>query len=227
MIRGGGEVGSAIAYRLARCHFRVCMTELASPQAISRGVSFSEAIYDTTKMVEELTAERALLSNWKTIYRIWRSGKIPIVADPESAVKPLIKPDVLINAMMLNRETNTRLTDAPSGYRDRPGFYPGSDVHVVIETNPGHNFGNIISRGKRKKLSIDPETTERRDHRGGRCRSIHYRKKYRRSGHGREIIGSLNDVPLKAPRSGVLHGILRSESKVLANIKLAEIDPTE
>ena len=41
-----------------------------------------------------------------------------------------------------------------------------------------------------------------------------------------EVIGSLNDVPLKAPGSGVLHGILRNESKVLANIELAEIDTT-
>ena len=52
LIRGGGEVGSAIAHRLYRSHFRVCITELASPLAIHRGASFSEAIYDTTKIVE-------------------------------------------------------------------------------------------------------------------------------------------------------------------------------
>ena len=38
---------------------------------------------------------------------------MPVVVDPELSVKPLLKPDVLINAMMLNRQTNTKITDAP------------------------------------------------------------------------------------------------------------------
>ena len=156
MVRGGGEGGSSIAYRLARCHFRVCLTEIASPLAISRGVSFSEAVYDTTKMVEELTAERTL-PTLDNIYRIWRTGKIPIVVDPELGVKPLIRPDVLINAMMLNRETNTQITDARLVIGIGPGFTAGSNVHVVIESNFGNNLGNIIFEGEAEKPSHDPE----------------------------------------------------------------------
>jgi xanthine dehydrogenase accessory factor len=225
LIRGGGEIGSAIAYRLARCHFRVCLTEIASPLAISRGVSFSEAVYETTKMVEELTAERTL-PTLDNIYRIWRTGKIPIVVDPELAVKPLIRPDVLINAMMLNRETNTQITDAPLVIGIGPGFTAGSNVHIVIESNFSNNLGNLIFEGEAEKPLYDPERMIQELVVAEDAGVFTTGKNIGDSVFVGEVIGSLNNVPLKAPVSGVLRGILRNESKVLANIELAEIDPT-
>jgi xanthine dehydrogenase accessory factor len=224
LIRGGGEVGSAIAYRLTRSHFRVCIAEIASPSAISRGVSFSEAIYDTTKMVEELTAERTIPS-LEQIYRVWRTGKIPIVADPELTVKPLIKPDVLINAMMLKRETNTKITDAPLVIGIGSGFTAGSDVHVVIESNFSNNLGNIIVEGESEKPAADPGPTKESIIFAEDTGVFTTEKNIGDSVLAEDIIGNLNDISLKAPISGVLYGILRNESKVLANAKLAEIDP--
>jgi xanthine dehydrogenase accessory factor len=224
LIRGGGEVGSAIAYRLSRCHFRICITEIASPLAISRGVSFSEAIYDTTKMVEELTAERTLPS-LEHIYRIWRSGKIPIVVDPELTVKPLIKPDVLINAMMLKRQTNTRITDASLVIGIGPGFTAGSDVHMVIESNFGINLGSIIVEGESEKASENPELREEALILAEEAGVFTTDKNIGDSVLPGDFIGNLNDAPVTAPVSGVLRGILRNESRVLANLEMAEVDP--
>lgn len=224
LIRGGGEVGSAIAYRLGRSHFRVCIAETTNPLAISRGVSFSEAIYDTTKMVGELTAERALPS-LNQIYRVWRAGKIPIVDDPELTVKPLIKPDVLISAMMLKRQTNIKITDAPLVIGIGPGFIAGSDVHLVIESNFSYNLGNIIVEGESEKPLDDSELTNEKIILAEDAGIFTTEKNIGDSVLAEDIIGSINDVPLKAPVAGVLHGILRDGSKVLANIKLAEIDP--
>ena len=56
LIKSGGEVASAVAHKLARCHFRVCLTEVAQPVAVSRGVAFCEAIYDGQKEVEGMIA---------------------------------------------------------------------------------------------------------------------------------------------------------------------------
>jgi xanthine dehydrogenase accessory factor len=124
LVKGGDEAGSAIAHRLFRSHFRVCITEIASPLSVNRGTCFSEAIYDTHKTVEDVTVERTTPSI-EHIYRVWRNGKIPIIADPESSVKALIKPDVLVNAMMLKRKTNSTMDDAPLVIGIGPGFSAG------------------------------------------------------------------------------------------------------
>jgi len=73
LVRGGGEVGSAIAHMLARSHFRVCITETESPLAISRGVCFSEALHETRKVVEDVTGEKAS-PTLESIYKVWRNG---------------------------------------------------------------------------------------------------------------------------------------------------------
>ena len=34
LVRGAGEIAAGVAHRLAFCHFKVCMTETSSPQAV-------------------------------------------------------------------------------------------------------------------------------------------------------------------------------------------------
>ena len=228
LVRGGGEIGSAIAHRLSRSHFRVCITEVASPLAIGRGSCFSEAIYDTTKTVEDMTAERTLTS-LDQIYRVWRNSNIPIVVDPELTVKPLLKPDVLINAMMLKRETNTKITDAPLVIGIGPGFTAGSNVHIVIESKYNNNLGKLIVEAESDNNTQKPlefgglleETVICAEDAG----IFTTENKIGDTVLANDIIGQLNDISLKAPISGVLRGLLRNEVKVLANAKLAEIDP--
>ena len=50
LIKGGGEVASGVAHKLARARLRVCLTETAQPLAVSRGVAFCEAVYDGEKV---------------------------------------------------------------------------------------------------------------------------------------------------------------------------------
>jgi xanthine dehydrogenase accessory factor len=228
LVRGGGEVGSAISHRLTRSHFRVCITEIAQPLAVSRGACFSEAIYDLTKTVEDITAERALPS-LEQVYRVWRNGNIPIVVDPELSVKPLFKPDALINAMMLKRETNTRMDDAPLVIGIGPGFTAGVDVHMVIESNNSNNLGQVIVEGESEKDSATPVgiggLQEERVIWAEDAGVFTTEKNIGDSVTAGDVIGKLNDVPLEARISGMLRGLLRNEVKVLANGKLAEIDP--
>ena len=228
LIRGGGEVGSGIAHRLHRSHFRVCIAEIESPLAVSRGTCFSEAVFDSTKTIEEVTAVRTP-STMEAIYKVWRDGNIPVVVDPESGVKPILKPDVLINAMMLKRETNTRVTDAPLVIGIGPGFTAGSDAHAVIESNHSNNLGRVIWQGKAEEntgepVSIDELAKERviwAEDSGVFTTSRNIGDLVNQD----DIIGNLGDVPLKAPMKGILRGLLRSDVRVLANAKLIELDP--
>ncbi len=86
VIRGGGEVASGIAHILYRNHLRVCLTEITNPLAVSRGTSFSEAVFDGVKTIEGVTAELVSVSP-EEISRVWRQGNIAIVIDPEASVK--------------------------------------------------------------------------------------------------------------------------------------------
>jgi len=228
LIRGGGEIGSAVAQRLYNCHFRICITELNNPLTISRGISFSEAIYDGKKVIEGLTAERSQAS-LEQIYKVWRNENIPVIADPEMTVKPLLKPDVLVNAMMLKRKTNTNTKDAKLVIGIGPGFEAGEDVHCVIESAHSCNLGRVIIAGSAEEENERQPGTET----AGEARIIRSQDSgvfdtERNIGDSVGIddtIGSLDGIPVKAPVAGTLRGIIRSDSRVLPNTRLAEIDP--
>ena len=150
LIKGGGEVASGIAHRLHRSHFKVCLTEVVNPLAVSRGTTFSEAVFDGTKVIEGVRAE-LVSSSPEEIYKVWRQGNIPIVIDPEVSVKEKIQLDVLVDATMAKRNTGTKITDAPLVIGVGPGFYAGRDVHMVIESNHSNNLGGIILEGEGEK----------------------------------------------------------------------------
>ncbi|MFH1003833.1 MAG: molybdenum hydroxylase, partial [Chloroflexota bacterium] len=102
LIKGGGEVASGVAHRLHRSRLRVCLTEVAAPRAVSRGVTFSEAVFDGIKEVMGVRAE-LVLPTAAEISRVWRQGDIPIVVDPEATVRAVLRPAVLVDAIMAKR----------------------------------------------------------------------------------------------------------------------------
>jgi xanthine dehydrogenase accessory factor len=227
LIRGGGEIGSAIAHRLSRSHFRVCITEVASPLAVNRGTCFSEAVYDNTKTIEGITAETTAVSLEK-IYRIWRNGKIPVVVDPELAVKPLILPDVLVNAMMLERETSAKMSDAPLVIGIGTGFDAGGNVHMVVESSKGNDLGKVLISGKSGETKQNPkgiaELVDEGNVYSAESGVFTTGKSIGDSVVIDDTIGKIDDVSVKAPISGILCGLIRNEVKVLAHTRLAEID---
>jgi xanthine dehydrogenase accessory factor len=227
LVRGGGEVGSAIAHRLYRSHFRVAITEVASPLALNRYTCFSEAVYNTKNTVEDVTAERSL-PNLENIYKVWRNHNIPIVVDPELAIKPLIKPDVLINAMMLNRETSTKIEDSPLVIGIGTGFTVGIHAHMVVESNFSNNLGRVIIEGESEPCLEKPgDSVNLSNQNVILAEDAGVFKSEKNIGDAvlvDDILGYLNDVAIKAPVSGILRGLIRNEVKVLANTKIIEID---
>jgi xanthine dehydrogenase accessory factor len=227
LVRGGGEIGSAIAHRLVRSHFRVCITEVTDPLAVNRGTCFSEAIYDNTKTIEDVTAEKTSVT-LENIYKLWRNGKIPIAADPELSVKPFILPDVLVNAMMLERVTSTKMSDAPLVIGIGIGFVAGENVHMVIESNKGNDLGKVLISGKSAEIPEKPRGISELVDEGILWSSdsgvFTSAKNIGESVALDEVVGKIDDTPLKAPISGLLRGLLRNNAKVLANTKIAEID---
>jgi len=228
LIRGGGEVASGIAHRLHRSHFRVCITEIDSPLAVSRGTTFSEAVFDGVKVIMGVRSELVSAST-EEIYRVWQQGNIPIVIDPEATIKGKIKPDVLVDAIMAKRNTGTKITDAPLVIGVGPGFHASRDVHIVVESNHSDNLGRVILEGEAEKnagmpVSIGGLTKERVvwSPREGIFTS---NREIGDSVVAGEVVSWVGDLPLKAPISGMLRGLLRNGVRVSKGSKLIEIDP--
>ena len=228
LIRGGGEVASGIAFRLHLSHFRVCLTEIANPLAVSRGTAFSEAVFNGVKEIMDVKAELVSTSP-EEIHRVWQKGDMPIVIDPEASIKDMIKPDVLVDAIMAKRNTGTRITDAPLVIGAGPGFYAGRDVHIVVETNHSDNLGKVILSGEAEKDTGDPVPieglTRERVTWAPQAGTFTTDKEIGDLVVTGEVVGHVGDLPLKAPMSGILRGLIRSGVRVSKGSKLIEVDP--
>mgnify|MGYP001120652933 CR=1 FL=1 len=227
LIKGGGEVASGVAHRLFRAHFKVCLTEAPYPEAVSRGVAFSEAVYDGEKEVEGVVAK--LVKSTKEMPVVWGENKLPIMVDPEAAIKDTLHPSILIDAIMAKRNLGTRLTDAPLVIGLGPGFQAGKDVHLIVETNNSENLGRVIFAGEAEKntkvpISIGGLTSERVLHSLSDGLFLTNKEIGDPVAAG-EPIASVRGQTVKAPIGGVVRALLRSGIQVEEGTKLAEIDP--
>ena len=216
LIRGGGEVASGVAHSLAREQCRVCMTEITDPQAVSRGVAFSEAIYEGKKELEGIVARH--VTSFATIAKTWQEGEIPIFIDPEASLKNVLNPEVLVDAIMAKRNLGTRIADAPLVIGLGPGFKAGKDVHIVVETNNSPNLGKIILSGEAEKdsgapIAIDGLTFERVLH-SPKSGLFQTNKKIGDTVAADEVIASVAEEPLKAKIGGAIQALMRNGVKV-------------
>jgi len=227
LIRGAGEMATGVAHRLASCHFKVCMIETSNPQAVRREVAFSETIFDSEKEVEGIAAKR--VESADHISEVWRGGKIPILIDPYAKVKDFLKPDVLIDATLVKKNLGTKITDALLVIGLGPGFHAGKDVHLVIETNRGHNLGRIISNGEAEPNTGIPGSiagyTEERVIRAPKAGNFKALKKIGDGVRANEKIGMVGNGAVQSRIAGVIRGLLRDGIEVWKGMKLGDIDP--
>jgi len=227
LVRGAGEVASAIAHKLHRSHFKVCMTEISQPLAVSRGASFCEAIYEGKMTVEGVTA--FLIHSYEEVFTMWDQGNIPLIIDPQMEIKDWLKPDVLVDAIMAKRNTGVSIADSPFVIGVGPGFCAGRDVHVVVETNNSENLGKVIFKGEPEPdtgipLEVGQITSERAMFAPveGIFRASRRMGDMIKSG---DNVGWVNDKPVTAQIDGVLRAVLRDKVFVKKGMKLGEVDP--
>jgi xanthine dehydrogenase accessory factor len=227
LIRGGGEMASGIAHRLHQCHMRILITEAETPTAVRRTVAFAEAVYDGVQIVEGVKALR--VNDVDEAFGAWESGGIPLIVDPGAQSRHQIRPAVIVDATMTKKNYSTTIYDAPLVIGVGPGFTVGTNVHAVIESNRGYHLGRVLWEGQ-----ADPDTgvpapvaghAEARVLRApqkGRFRAV------RTIGdmlqHG-EIVGEVEDLPIRAQIPGLLRGLLRDGIQVDQGLKAGDIDP--
>jgi len=228
LIRGGGEVASGVAHKLARAHLRVCLTETAEPLAVSRGVAFCEAIYDKEKEVEGIVARR--VGSAADIHKLWREGQIPIIVDPGARMKSILNPQVVVDAIMAKKNLGTKSSDAPMVIGLGPGFRAGRDVHVVVETNNSERLGRVILKGRAEKdtgipVAIGGLTHERALH-AAVAGLFQTDRDIGDLANAGEAVATVAGQPVKAEIDGIIRALLRSGTMVEKGTKLGEIDPS-
>ncbi len=227
LIRGAGEVASGVAHKLHRSGMRVCLTEVARPLAVCRGVTFSEAVFDRTKTIMGVTAELTEATP-EAVEAVWWRGNIPVIVDPAAAIREQLRPDVLIDALMAKKNIGIQINDAPQVIGLGPGFRAGRDVHLVVETSHEHNLGKIITHGEAAANTGNPVTV------GGLARErVVWADRlgtFTTDNHigdavaAGQVVGQLDGQPVVAPLGGMLRGLLRDGVTVGKGAKIIEVD---
>ena len=241
--RGGGDLATGIVHRLFRAGFPVLVLETDSPAAIRRQVSFSEAVYDGTATVEGVTAERIASADRASVDHVLEAGRVPLLVDPEGSSIPLLKPDIVVDAIIAKKNLGTAKEMAPLVIGVGPGFTAGEDVDLVVESMRGHNLARIFTTGSALPNTGIPGniggfTKERVLH----AEAAGYMKNIRKIGDivekGEEIARiyekmtedgtcSGSYVSVEASISGIIRGLIREGYHFQKGFKIADIDPRE
>ena len=267
--RGAGDLATGIIHRLHRAGHRVIALETDYPAAIRRQVSFCEAVYDGSAAVEGVTARLVpaladaetdtetysgisdtpaapiVSEKWDSsaIEAVLEAGEVPLLIDPKGESIALLKPDVVVDAIIAKKNLGTTINMAPLVIGVGPGFTAGQDVHLVIESMRGHNLARIITDGMAQPNTGVPGniagfTSERVIH----APAAGYIHDVRKIGDivqkGDEIARIYPDkesydnalseyVPVNATITGIIRGLIREGYYFREGFKIADIDPRE
>ena len=177
------------------------------------------------------------------IEAVLEAGEVPLLIDPKGESIALLKPDVVVDAIIAKKNLGTTINMAPLVIGVGPGFTAGHDVHLVIESMRGHNLARIITDGMAQPNTGVPGniagfTSERVIH----APAAGYIHDVRKIGDivqkGDEIAriypdkGSYDNalseyVPVNATITGIIRGLIREGYYFKKGFKIADIDPRE
>ena len=227
LIRGAGDLASGIALRLRHAKFDIVMTDLPKPTAIRRTVCFSQAILFGKMQVEDVTAEYA--ESVDAVAGILKRGNVAVLADPQAKSIEVLKPDVVVDAILAKRNLGTKITDAPCVIGVGPGFTAQVDCHACVETMRGHTLGRMITEGSPIPNTNIPGLIggfagERvlRAPKDGIFRQILQIGDMVKAG---DVAATVDGEPMRCTIDGVLRGILADGTPVFKGMKSGDVDP--
>jgi len=230
LIRGAGEMATAVAHRLVQCGFRVLLTEIEQPLAIRRSVAYAESIFTGTHTVESIPGIR--VETVAAAHEIMSAGRIPVLLDPQLHVARVLVNDpstIIVDARMLKVPPDDSYPEGVVAIGLGPGFVAPHNARFVIETNRGHDLGRVIETGSTEAntgvpAEVQGVSTPRVMY--GRSRgTFHTARKIGETVQEGDIIGHVDLEPVKATLSGVLRGLLHDGISVSIQTKVADIDP--
>lgn len=229
LVRGVGEIASAVAHRLHRLGARVAMHEQRLPVAIRRRMAFSDAIFDGTATLDGVTARRVFSP--AELARCLGAGEVPMLFRDFGDALTVLPWTVLIDARMAKaRAPEVQRGLAPLVVGLGPGCTAGGNVDVAVETS-WEDLGRIVRSGPTLPLRGEPRAVmgHARDRFRYAPRAGVFRTEAeigQRVAEG-EVVGWIEDVTIRAVFAGTVRGVTRDGVPVEAGTKVAEIDPRD
>ena len=231
IVRGGGDLATGTIYKLYKCGFPVLILEVAKPSAIRRNVAFSEAVYQGTQTVEDVTCYYA--ESLAQAESLLQEGKLVVLVDPQGNAIAKQRPLAVVDAILAKKNLGTHIAMAPITVALGPGFTAGVDVDAVIETKRGHNLGRVLWQGTAAPNTGIPGMIggygkERVIHcpAEGILRNICKITDTVTKGQEIAVVETENgNVPVIASLDGLLRGLIRDGYPVTKGFKIADIDP--
>lgn len=228
LVRGAGDIGSAVALRLRSLGHAVVLHDDPRPSHPRRGMAFADAFFEDGCTLAGAFAKRA--SSAASLPNMRACGKaLPVSDSPFGEVLAAVEPDVLVDARMHKHATPQPLRGlAPLAIGLGPGFVAGDNADLVIETAWGEDLGRVIRKGGSRTYSGEPRPL------GG-----HGRERYvyaAVTGTFRttlaigdrvdkdETVARIEDTVILAPLSGVLRGLTHDGASVAIGTKVLEVD---
>ncbi|MEA3507187.1 MAG: selenium-dependent molybdenum cofactor biosynthesis protein YqeB [Elusimicrobiota bacterium] len=224
LVKGGGDLGSGVAWKLFNSGLNIAVIDLPNPLAIRRMVSFSEAVNKKAVTVDGVPAKKI------TSPPEFSGDFLEIFTISDKDIIKNFRPTVLIDATLKAIDNRTTFKDdAPLTIGLGPGFIAPDDIDCVIETNRGHNLGRVIWEGQAEKYTGVPGniggfTSERllRAPDTGKFKPL---KNIGDHVEKNELIGWVNQKELRAKINGVIRGLIAEGSHVKEKMKIGDVDP--
>lgn len=223
IIRGGGDLATGVAVRLARSGFRVVVLELEKPMSVRRMVSCSEAVYKGQIEIEDITALR--VDTFEQALSRTNSTLIPVLIDPEMKKIDFDVVNAVIDARLLKKDVRYAIKKEPIIIGLGPNFKAGDNCHFAVETERGHDLGKVIRSGSSRIDTGLPEGDPRRVLRAQNNGTIRLMKEIGDHVEAGEIVAKIDDTPVIAILSGMIRGLIQDGTPLTKGIKIGDIDP--
>jgi xanthine dehydrogenase accessory factor len=191
-------------------------------------MAFTDALFEGETELEGVMAKKVrTLDDLPFMTECHRA--VPVAAQEAEAVTVVLEPDVIVDARMRKRSiAENRRGAAALVIGLGPNFCAGQNVDIAIETSWGDRLGEIIHAGPTMDLRGEPQAV------GG-----HRRERFVYSPvagtfftvfaigarvEAGEEIGTVDEVSIRAPLSGILRGLTHNSAMVETGTKLVEID---
>jgi xanthine dehydrogenase accessory factor len=229
IVRGGGDLGTGVIYRLHRSGFPVIALELDHPLVVRRRVALATAVLEGEIVIEDLRAR--LVETAAEAQKVAGEGIVPVLvaSELEPVIAKLSQPVcAVVDARIAKRNIDTNIDQAPLVIGLGPGFTASVDCHAVIETKRGHTLGRVIWQGAALPNTGSPGVIAGRGServlRAPVDGVVSWQNEIGAAVEPGQLLGRVQGIPVLASFSGVIRGLIAPGTDVQQGMKIGDVD---